>query len=130
MVTIDVNFAKSTNGILLLFSIVSSAVCIGLLGDGTAVDVKRGYGTYLLIACCLSLVITVAIYAATLLKKIDVKLLLGGLFLGALLNITAFVVGGIYNGRWEKIHVVLTAQELTSAALVVLILIQLGFIHR
>lgn len=130
MVEVDVNFAKSTNGILLLFTIVASAVCIGLLGDGTAVDIRRGYGVYLLIACCLSLVITIVLYALILLKKINVKLLLGGLFLGALLNITAFIVGGIYNNRFEKIHVVLTTQELASAALVILILIQLGFIHR
>lgn len=130
MVNVDVIYAKSTNGILLLFTIVSSAVCIGLLGDGTAVSIKRGYGLFLLVACCASLLLSFGLYAATLFKKIDSKLLLGGLFLMALLNITAFIVGGIYNNRFEKIQVALTAMELSSAAMMILILITLGFLHR
>merc|ERR1712080_816936 len=106
MVDVDVNFAKSTNGILLLFSIVSSAISIGLLGDGTAVSIRDGHGLYLLIACCLSLVISIALYAAILLRQTDVKLLYGGLFLGALLNVTAFIVGGIYHDRFKQIQIV------------------------
>jgi len=130
MLTIDANYAKSTNGILLLFTIVSSAVCIGLLGDGTAVSVKSGYGLFLLIACCVSLVLSAGVYAAMLLQKIDSRLVLGGLFLTGLLNVSAFIVGGIYNRRFEKIQVAITAMELSSAAMIILILITLGLVKR
>ena len=58
----------------MILSQVASAVCIGLLGDGTAVDIKRGHGVYLLIACCLSLIVTIVLYALILFKRIDVKL--------------------------------------------------------
>ena len=48
---------------------------IGLLGDGAGnVFIKRDWGLYLLIACCLSLIFNVSLYAATLFKKIDSRL--------------------------------------------------------
>merc|ERR1712168_92619 len=95
---VDTNYIKSTPGLLMILEIIGCAVAIGCGAD--VLNLKEGWQAYVFSAACITLILTVILSFVIICQKLsDDRLLLGALFLCAVLMIIAAVLICVYIGK-------------------------------
>merc|ERR1712168_1521649 len=126
---VDTNYIKSTPGLLMILEIIGWAVAIGC-GAGV-LNLKEGWQAYIFSAACITLILTVILYFVIICQKLsDDRLLLGALFLCAVLMIVAVVLICVYDGKafFNTRNVAIVAIIMTTVLIVLQILIKLGLV--
>jgi len=124
----DVNFIKSTPGLLMILEMIGAIVAIAC---GASKNFPKGdeYYQYIFSASCITLIIIFILFLLIVLQKLaDEKMLLGGLFLCAVIMIVAVVLIFVHTKIIDATFIALVMTILTTILLIVHILIKLGFV--
>jgi len=125
----DTNFIKSTNGILMLFDVVASAVGIGLLNCNAGISVEKGWGAYILSALVITLILALIFYILLVLQKLpDDKMMFGFLFLCGVLMIIAIVGLAITIKFFNCLNAAIVLMIMITASLIIQLLMKLGLL--
>lgn len=128
----DVNFIKSTPGLLMILEMVGAIVAIACGASAYFTEVSSGneWKTYIFSASCITLIIIFILFVVIVLQKLwDEKMLLGALFLCTLIMIVAVVLIFVKSNNFintENVAFVMTI--LTTILLIVHILVKLGLV--
>merc|ERR1712168_345414 len=114
-----------TPGLLMLLEIAFCAIGVGCAAD--AFNLEVDWQAYIFSAVCISLIISTVLFLMTLFNKLsDDRMLLGGLFLCAILMIIAVVIIGV-KFKWFSVgNVAIVAIILAMVILILQILTKLG----
>lgn len=127
----DTNFIKSTNGILMLFDVVASAVGIGLLNCKTGYpgSLEKGWGAYILSALVITLILALIFYILLVLQKLpDDKMMFGFFFLCGVLMIIAIVGFAIDSNFFNCMNAAGVLMIMITASLIIQLLMKLGLL--
>jgi len=126
---VDVDYIKSTQGLLMILEIIGC--CVGIGCGASAFNLKEGWEAYVFSAVCITLILVVVFLFIIVCQKLtDDKIFLGALFLCAILLIIAVVLLCVYDGKrfFNVRNVAIVAIILTTILIVMHILVKLGFV--
>merc|ERR1712168_402287 len=124
----DVNFIKSTPGLLMILEMVGAIVAIAC-GATAKLHEAQEWNQYIFSASCITLILIFILFLVIVLQKLwDEKLALGCLFLCAVLMIVAVVLIFVKSPFINSTAVAYVITMLTTVLLIVHILVKLGFV--